>query len=119
MLTAAGYARASKTSTERQHNDHVQAPCEHFGSCGGCALQDLAYAKQLQHKDQQITDALSRTGQGAALARSLPARRPRWQSSRLCCFPTGKQRHAGAVHREPIPAEAHFHYRNKVRRPVP
>lgn len=36
--------------------------CKHFGVCGGCQWQMLPYANQLQYKQQQITDQLSRIG---------------------------------------------------------
>jgi 23S rRNA (uracil1939-C5)-methyltransferase len=42
--------------------DHVAAPCPHFGTCGGCRWQDLAYERQLEHKQAQIGDALQRIG---------------------------------------------------------
>ncbi len=42
--------------------DHVEAPCPHFGVCGGCRWQDLAYERQLEHKQAQIGDALQRIG---------------------------------------------------------
>jgi 23S rRNA (uracil1939-C5)-methyltransferase len=36
--------------------------CEHFGLCGGCKWQHLDYNWQLQYKQQQVIDALSRIG---------------------------------------------------------
>lgn len=36
--------------------------CQHFGVCGGCQWQMLPYDKQLQYKQQQVFDNLSRIG---------------------------------------------------------
>jgi 23S rRNA (uracil1939-C5)-methyltransferase len=40
--------------------DRIEAPCPHFGACGGCRWQDLRYERQLEHKQQQVLDALQR-----------------------------------------------------------
>ncbi|WP_213879913.1 23S rRNA (uracil(1939)-C(5))-methyltransferase RlmD [Pseudomonas sp. dw_358] len=36
------------------------APCKHFGTCGGCSVQHLPHAEQLQLKQRQLTEQLSR-----------------------------------------------------------
>lgn len=36
--------------------------CEHFGTCGGCKWQYLSYEMQLQFKQKQVFDAMSRIG---------------------------------------------------------
>lgn len=42
--------------------DRVTPPCAHFGVCGGCALQHLAPAKQIEWKQRELLQALSRIG---------------------------------------------------------
>jgi 23S rRNA (uracil1939-C5)-methyltransferase len=63
----------------------VAAPCRHFGTCGGCRFQDLAYESQVAEKERQVRDALVRIG--------------RFREPPL----------------EPIvPAASQYHYRNKL-----
>ncbi len=40
----------------------IQPRCEHFGLCGGCKWQHLAYADQLRFKQKQVTDNFERIG---------------------------------------------------------
>ncbi|WP_343059878.1 23S rRNA (uracil(1939)-C(5))-methyltransferase RlmD [Saccharibacillus deserti] len=40
----------------------VEAPCEIFDRCGGCQIQHLDYAAQLEWKRQQVADSLQRIG---------------------------------------------------------
>lgn len=41
-------------------NDRVDAPCPYFGLCGGCQLQHLSYAGQLEWKKKMVEDAFIR-----------------------------------------------------------
>ncbi len=43
--------------------DRITPFCEHFGTCGGCKWQMLTYEKQLEYKQQQVEDQMSRIGQ--------------------------------------------------------
>lgn len=46
-----------------QYSSLRQDPaCEHFGTCGGCKWQHLPYKYQLQYKEKQVTDNLTRIG---------------------------------------------------------
>ena len=56
------YGDAVTVETLEQGPDRVEAPCPHFGACGGCRWQDLDYAAQLRHKTSQVRDALERIG---------------------------------------------------------
>ena len=42
--------------------ERVQPFCQHFGVCGGCQWQMLPYEKQLQYKQKQVFDNLTRIG---------------------------------------------------------
>ncbi|MCS7014159.1 MAG: 23S rRNA (uracil(1939)-C(5))-methyltransferase RlmD [Chloroherpetonaceae bacterium] len=63
----------------------VEPHCSHFGICGGCKWQHLAYSAQLEQKRKQVKDALEHIG-GFCNPNVLPA----------------------------IGATEHFGYRNKV-----
>jgi 23S rRNA (uracil1939-C5)-methyltransferase len=57
-----GFADAVATAVLEPGPDRVEAPCRHFGVCGGCRFQDLAYEKQVEAKETQVRDALTRLG---------------------------------------------------------
>ena len=60
--------------------NQVAPRCEHFGVCGGCALQHLGYEAQLEAKRDHVRDALVRLGgfpEGApAVEDALPSPDP-------------------------------------------
>jgi 23S rRNA (uracil1939-C5)-methyltransferase len=43
-------------------SDRIEPRCSHFGICGGCRWQHLPYQMQLQHKEKQVRDNLTRIG---------------------------------------------------------
>jgi 23S rRNA (uracil1939-C5)-methyltransferase len=80
-----GFAEGVVTDVVRPSSSRVEAPCPHFGVCGGCRFQDLAYDVQVTEKERQVRDALVRIG--------------RFEDPPL----------------EPIvPAVSHYGYRNKL-----
>jgi 23S rRNA (uracil1939-C5)-methyltransferase len=56
------YAEAQAIELLEPGPGRVEARCAHFGTCGGCAWQDLDYPEQLRHKHAQVVDALERLG---------------------------------------------------------
>jgi 23S rRNA (uracil1939-C5)-methyltransferase len=57
-----GFAEAAADALLDPGPNRVEAPCRHFGTCGGCRFQDLAYEAQVAAKEQQVRDALVRIG---------------------------------------------------------
>jgi 23S rRNA (uracil1939-C5)-methyltransferase len=70
-----GFAEAGAQVVLEPSADRVEAPCRHFGVCGGCRFQDLGYEAQIAAKEQQVRDALVRIGRIAEppLDRIVPA----------------------------------------------
>ncbi len=60
----------------------VTPRCAHFGVCGGCALQHLDGAAQLEIKQQQLRAALERLGKVTAREWLTPLTGPQWQYRR-------------------------------------
>ncbi len=80
-----GFAEALATEVLEPSPDRVDAPCEHFPTCGGCRFQDLDYAVQVAAKEAQIRDALVRIGGIAEppLEPILPAASPFFYRNKL------------------------------------
>jgi len=55
-------AYARTISVESPSPDRVEAACPHFGTCGGCAFQNLAYARQIERKQNYILQTLLKIG---------------------------------------------------------
>jgi 23S rRNA (uracil1939-C5)-methyltransferase len=60
-----GFAEGVVTDLVSPSSARVEAPCRHFGVCGGCRFQDLAYDVQVAEKERQVRDALVRIGRFA------------------------------------------------------
>jgi 23S rRNA (uracil1939-C5)-methyltransferase len=60
--TKRGFAEAVAETVLEPSPKRVEAPCRHFGVCGGCRFQDLSYEEQIAAKEQQVRDALGRIG---------------------------------------------------------
>jgi len=56
------YARARLLEVVRSSPDRVEPRCPHFGTCGGCQWQHVAYEAQLRFKEQILHDQLERIG---------------------------------------------------------
>lgn len=54
--------------------ERIEAPCPHFGACGGCSFQHWDYGAQLAWKADQVRDTLEREGLETALLAPVPAK---------------------------------------------
>ena len=56
------YAEAEVVRFVKKSDVRATPMCEHFGVCGGCKWQNLPYEKQLEAKQKQVFDQLTRIG---------------------------------------------------------
>lgn len=62
MKNKKSYAEGKAMRVVEPSPDRVVPFCDHFGVCGGCKWQMLPYEKQLEYKQIQVTDQLTRIG---------------------------------------------------------
>jgi 23S rRNA (uracil1939-C5)-methyltransferase len=70
------WARGELVAIRRAAPERRTAPCRFYDRCGGCALEHLEYAAQLEAKAGLIADALQRIG-GTVVERPAVAGSPR------------------------------------------
>ena len=56
------YAEGKIAAIKEYSPFRVEPICRHFGVCGGCKWQHLDYSKQIEYKQQQVIDNLTRIG---------------------------------------------------------
>ncbi len=58
VSTGSRYGRARVTRVVHRSPARVQPRCRHFGECGGCSWQHIAYPEQLRSKERLLRSAL-------------------------------------------------------------
>jgi len=56
------YYEGKATVFHKRSDKRTEPVCEHFGTCGGCKWQDMAYNHQLFYKQKEVTNNLTRIG---------------------------------------------------------
>ena len=56
------YMEGTAVRFHEYSSDRIEPRCAHFGLCGGCKWQHLRYEKQLEFKEKQVIDNLTRIG---------------------------------------------------------
>lgn len=54
------FLEAAPVSVSKYSSERAEPFCQHYGICGGCKWQHLAYEHQLKYKQQQVKDSLER-----------------------------------------------------------
>ncbi len=65
------YLEGTATTFHKLSSKRVTPKCEHFGICGGCKWQNMAYKSQLFYKQKEVINNLKRIGH-----LELPAEQP-------------------------------------------
>lgn len=79
------FARARLLRITTPSPERVVPECAHFGACGGCQYQHIAYPAQLRFKQKQIADLFERIGgfAPAVVAPVIPCPRPYGYRNRI------------------------------------
>ncbi len=56
------YYQAKPTKIVEASSKRTEPVCEHFGTCGGCKWQNMAYEHQLYYKEKEVLENLKRIG---------------------------------------------------------
>ncbi|MFB9057545.1 23S rRNA (uracil(1939)-C(5))-methyltransferase RlmD [Mariniflexile ostreae] len=56
------YYEGKATVFHKLSDKRTEPVCDHFGTCGGCKWQDMAYEHQLFYKQKEVTNNLIRIG---------------------------------------------------------
>lgn len=56
------YYEGKAITFHKLSDKRTDAKCEHFGTCGGCKWQHMAYEHQLFYKQKEVTNNLTRLG---------------------------------------------------------
>ena len=56
------YMEAVPVAFQKYSDKRTEPVCSHFGLCGGCSWQQLAYNQQLYYKEKQVRDQFERIG---------------------------------------------------------
>ncbi len=77
--------------------DRVKPKCPYFEKCGGCDLQNVNYAEQLEIKRENIRRALKKNG-GLDVDVPAPISLNEWEYRNKLALPFGKNKHSGRVY---------------------
>lgn len=72
------YALGKLVQVQEPSESRIPARCPYFGTCGGCQLQHINYASQLEYKREWIEDALNKIGKLKVSVPSVTPAKQQW-----------------------------------------
>ena len=95
--TSKDYAFGEIVEIVEPSKDRVKPACPYFEKCGGCDLQNVAYATQLEIKRTCIERALKKVG-GLDINVPTPLSFNEWEYRNKLALPFGQNKHSGRVY---------------------
>ncbi|MEG1822658.1 MAG: class I SAM-dependent RNA methyltransferase [Clostridiales bacterium] len=56
------FAKGETTEIEKSSAQRIDAPCPHYGVCGGCQFQHVSYEEEVKAKEDHVKNVLRRIG---------------------------------------------------------
>lgn len=78
IKTKKSFAEAGLLEVLDSGPERIKAPCRYYGTCGGCQLQHMSYAAQLDYKRACVEDALQRIGHLKANVQATISTQQQW-----------------------------------------
>lgn len=72
------FQEAELLQIDRAANCRIEPSCTFFGRCGGCVLQHMSHSAQLEFKQRQVVESLTRIGQVAPAQWLDPVTATQW-----------------------------------------
>jgi 23S rRNA (uracil1939-C5)-methyltransferase len=76
------YSRGKLIEVLSQNKQRIEAKCQHFLNCGGCDIQHMTLAAQLDFKQQKVSDLFARSNHIEALPWQAPIVSQPWHYRR-------------------------------------
>ncbi|ANA81024.1 MULTISPECIES: 23S rRNA (uracil(1939)-C(5))-methyltransferase RlmD [Paenibacillus] len=114
LKTKKQYGYAKLLELVEQSPNRIAAPCPIYDQCGGCQLQHMSYAGQLEWKRQLVVDNLERIGKLRVVREAAGAGETRVEDGQ----DTGNSDREGILVRPTLGMSEPWRYRNKSQVPI-
>lgn len=93
----AEYAEVKLLSVEERAEYEMDAPCPHFGICGGCSSQTLSYEKQLEFLGEEVKELFKEAEVTTGEYEGVTGSSKQWEYRNKMEFTFGDERKGGEL----------------------